>query len=464
MRVLLDYQACQTGSKDRGIGKATKALFREMARKLIDNGVEVIALLNSSIEDGLREVAAEIEEDNASVIVEYFRPIVPCQPCEAKNEWRQYASRAIRELKIMSLRCDWVHIPALLADGWIDNSVASIGLVDESTKTSVTQHDLVPLVFPHEYLALRDFRNYYMDKLDYLNRADILMAISHSSAMECIELLRIPEHKIRLVYSGSVASRTRPQRDTLECSLKLDSSIRHNGFLYLPGGFEPRKNLDRLIIAYSRLDDKTISERQLVIGSAIDTDTEIRLRKLAEEAGLHADRVVFTGYIPDNILGLFYSSCFCYVCPSLHEGFGLPVLEAMEWDKPVVCSRGGALEEIVDCEEALFDGLDVVDITRMLERVSSDNALRKRLIDNAKVRRECFSWEKTSEIATRAILEELEESRLGIGRERDREVFPSFDYVVDRVNWACPSQMKPSSQDLEYLEFIYSDLRKDYFK
>jgi glycosyltransferase involved in cell wall biosynthesis len=167
------------------------------------------------------------------------------------------------------------------------------------------------------------------------------------------------------------------------------------------GNLQPRKNLARLVQAWALLAAGEADRgRRLVIAGGFrgrrDGATGLAVR-------LHVgDRVVFPGYVADTVLPALYGAADCFVFPSLYEGFGLPVLEAMACGTPVACSGTTALPEVADGAAALFDPEDPADIAATLEVLLADADLRADLRERGLRRASRASWRACAELTAAA--------------------------------------------------------------
>ena len=154
------------------------------------------------------------------------------------------------------------------------------------------------------------------------------------------------------------------------------------------------KNLDRVLRAYSKLIKIKHINHQLIIcgmrGWGYPT-----FARTVEELNLQ-DRVIFKGYVPDDELRLMYSNASFFIFPSLCEGFGLPILEAMSYGVPVITSNYGAMAEVAGDAALLVDPYSVDEIAEAMHRVLTDETLRVALIRKGLKRASQFSWEKTA--------------------------------------------------------------------
>ena len=154
---------------------------------------------------------------------------------------------------------------------------------------------------------------------------------------------------------------------------------------------QPHKNLERLIQAFANLKEKH-PELLLVLAGRKDKVYDGYI-KTAEHLGVK-ERVVFTGYVNEGQLKWLYKGCRAYIFPSLSEGFGLPGLEAMRHDAPVISGNATCLPEIYGEAAYYFNPLDVHDMTKSIDTVLTDNNIRNKLIKAGREQVKKYSWEK----------------------------------------------------------------------
>ena len=164
------------------------------------------------------------------------------------------------------------------------------------------------------------------------------------------------------------------------------------------GVMEPRKNADTLIKAFSMLGNELLRETQLVIVGKISAHDQMKFNYLASTLKI-ADRVVFTGFVTDQELISLYSSTSAYVFPSLHEGFGLPALEAMACGAPTIGSNTTSIPEVIGRQDALFNPREPASIANTISRVLEDSVFSFELRLHAKAQASNFSWDNTARTA-----------------------------------------------------------------
>ena len=398
MRIVIDMQGAQTESRYRGIGRYTMSFAQAIVRNRGEH--DIILALNGLFPDTIEPIRSKfynlLKQDNIRI---WHAPSPVMESCPGNDVYRNIAE-LLRESFLLSLSPDVIHITSLF-EGYIDNAVTSIGRFDCNTPISVSMYDLIPLLNPEHYLkSTKLFSNYYERKLEYLKKASVYLAISESSRQEGLTFLKGKEKKIINVSTAIEKEFRSIQIDKAsETQLLEKFGITHSFVLYT-GGADERKNLPRLIEAFSSLAPELKNNHQLLLAGQIH-DT-LSLQKHAKSVGMNADMLRFTGYVTDDELIQLYNSCKLFVFPSWQEGFGLPALEAMACGAPVIGSNTSSIPEVIDLDAALFDPHDVISITSKLSNALADEKFRSMLIEHGKEQAKCFSWNKTAKRAIEA--------------------------------------------------------------
>lgn len=273
-----------------------------------------------------------------------------------------------------------VHAPNYILPPWVGPSVATL-------------HDLSHLHFPqhHPRERVRYLERYLPPTL---NRASRLIAVSEFVRQEIHQYLGVPLNRIVTVHNG-VDAAFHP-RSTLEVAVVLARyGLEPEGYLLSVATLEPRKNLARLAQAHSHLPAHLRSIKPLVLIGASGWLTEELERYL--EPLEHAGHVRRLGYVPQNDLPLLYAGAFAFAYPSLYEGFGLPVLEAMASGVPTLTSDRSSLPEVAGDAALLVNPEDVDTITTGLERLLTDVNWRSLAVERGLQQARQFSWERCIE-------------------------------------------------------------------
>jgi len=397
MRIVIDLQGAQTESRFRGVGRYSLS----MAKAIITNSKnhQVIIVLNSLFPDTIESIRAYFDKLLPQENIQVWYAPGPVLELNFNNTQRREIAELTREAFIASLQPDIIYIASLF-EGFSDNAVTSIGLLDKSTPVCVTSYDLIPLQNPKLYLEPNDtYKKYYMKKLQYLSKASLLFAISESSLQEVIHEIKFPKELITNT-SGAVESSFKQCTLTEQESLVLITKFNiQQPFILYTGGADERKNLTRLIRAYASLSTQLREQHQLVFAGKIPPNNIIQLQAEAKKAGLTEGELSFTGYINDEELIQLYNLCKLYVFPSFHEGFGLPVLEAMSCGAAVIAANSTSLPEVIGNIDALFDPFSETDIANKMTKVLLDENLRQNLIKKGLKQAQKFSWDKSALIA-----------------------------------------------------------------
>lgn len=227
-----------------------------------------------------------------------------------------------------------------------------------------------------------------------VERSDHIATISEFSRQEICTLLGVPEEKVSIVYSAPAQFGPGAKWETVAKKFQIETPY----ILYV-GTIEPRKNLTRLIRAFDRLKrEQGIPHRLVLAGGNGWQNKEIYLA--AGEAGAKDD-ILFTGYISQGEKNALYEHASVFAFPSLYEGFGMPPLEAMHFDCPVVCADAASLPEVVGDAARLVDPLDEESIAEGLWQVLSDEAYAASLIQKGREQKNRFTWDDAADRLTK---------------------------------------------------------------
>jgi glycosyltransferase involved in cell wall biosynthesis len=277
-----------------------------------------------------------------------------------------------------------------------------------------------PLVITIHDLALHRFRRLYpLHVAAYLNalcrlharRARRVATVSEFTRHELQRVLRIPAEKICVLPPGLPRAFRAPVGEAQVRALRERLALRGDYVLYT-GGADPRKNLARLFAAFARLDG---ARRGVVLAVTGDAAAFARYRSLWEQAGL-GDAIVFTGRLSEAELAALYTGAALVVYPSLWEGCGLPVLEAVACGAPLAASRSSSLPEMGGHAALYFDPEDAAEMARVIQQALGNGGVRAHLRAAAARRRAELLRVQPGAVFLRMCEEALAEPRAG--RER----------------------------------------------
>jgi glycosyltransferase involved in cell wall biosynthesis len=263
-----------------------------------------------------------------------------------------------------------------------------------TTPTVVTVHDLIPMLLP-VYRGSILVRLYTLLVAIAAKRADIVLTDSQASKWDIVRLLDIPAGRVRVIYLA-VDDIYQPILDEHRlAATRRKYGLPERYLLYL-GGFDQRKNVPTLLKAFAQLAKD--SRAFLVVAGRLPekgSDFFPDPRPIVQELGI-GERVVFTGWVPEEDKPALYSGARALVFPSLYEGFGLPPLEALACGTPVIASNQGSLPEIVGDGGLLLEQDDVEGLAGAMEKLVNDDALWGNLREKGLAHAARFSWEKAA--------------------------------------------------------------------
>jgi glycosyltransferase involved in cell wall biosynthesis len=222
-------------------------------------------------------------------------------------------------------------------------------------------------------------------------KSEVIVTISENSKKDIVKYLGIPENKILVIYE---ASRFSLGTNQIEPDLNIFNKHRiKKDYILSVASFLPHKNLNRLIESYALLMNNI--EHQVVL-TGMNLHGMNLVKEMVRKKNVAADRVIFTGYVSEAELIALYQNASLFVLPSLFEGFGLPLLEAMSLGCPVAASSRTSIPEVVGDAGVLFEPEDPKAMADAIYSILSDANLRDRLIDKGYKREKAFTWEKTA--------------------------------------------------------------------
>lgn len=401
MRIVIDLQGAQSSSSGlRGIGRYSIAFISALIRNR--KGHEIILVLSDKFPESITRIKESLRGLISDEQIKVWGFPGSLDQINKENDSRRRAAEVFREGFLEDLNPDFILITSLF-EGLTDNAVTSIGKFESITPVGVVLYDLIPLIRKDVYLSDEQVSNWYFEKKEMAQKSAVLFAISESTRIEALEHLGSKEES-----TISISSDVDSEFKRLQVAEAEDRIIRQRFGIHLPfimytGGIDFRKNIEGLIKAFSLLPESVQSSYQLVIVCQITESQTQELMDLAARLKLKGDSLVITGYVQDDDLVLLYNLCELFVMPSLHEGFGLPLLEAMRCGAPVIGSNSSSIPEVIGLRSALFDPYSPEDISRVLEKALLDSDFRSELLKNSEIQSKKFSWDQTGRKAIEAI-------------------------------------------------------------
>lgn len=239
-----------------------------------------------------------------------------------------------------------------------------------------TCYDLIPYLFPEHYIAERFASVAYRRRLGMIATSDAVVTDSQSAADDVVRHLAVDPGRVTVLGAG-VSSQFRPPTAPLAeriGSLRREWPTLSARYVLVPTAADWRKNSLGAIEAFAGLPADVRRRHQLVLFCRLTDDQRADLESAADAAGV-GDQVLFTGFVPDDLLVALYQSAELVMFPTYYEGFGLPVLEARRCGARVICSNNSSLPEVIVDVRARFNPFDPADVTATLRRALTDDDL-----------------------------------------------------------------------------------------
>ena len=253
----------------------------------------------------------------------------------------------------------------------------------------ITIHDLLSLRFDNISAHQRVYFRRILPLI--ISRSKGVIAVSENTKNEIVRLLNCPEEKITVIHNGY--DPVRFHAENLPTGTMHDKYGVKN-YILAVGPTYQHKNFERLLNAYASLDVTLRDKHPLVIAGGLEPYLS-ELKALTAKLGI-GDKVRFLGYVPQEDMPPLYREATLFIFPSLYEGFGLPLLEAMASGCPVVSSHTSSMPEVCGDAARYADPLDTEDIRKAMDEVLSSPGLRKELIEKGLRRCRLFTWEATA--------------------------------------------------------------------
>src|SRR5450432_3513554 len=287
------------------------------------------------------------------------------------------------------LSCDVVHIPHLF---WLPRNLPCPYVM--------TVHDVLDHMYrARDQSGLKRSLHFYLTHRA-LKGAARIFAVSHFTKSEVEKLFTIPGDRIEVVYNAIDERFLRGHASEADRQLLAERYLVNNPFLLYTGRISPHKNVVRIIEAFSALKAELEKEalfpglKLIIIGDELSKHPD--LRRTVVRSRMQND-VRFMGFVPIEVLRIFYDVAKIFVFPSLYEGFGLPPLEAMAHGTPVLTSNTSSIPEVVGDAAVMVNPENVFEMMRALQRVLLDQPLRERLRQRGYEQVTKFSWDKSAE-------------------------------------------------------------------
>jgi len=300
------------------------------------------------------------------------------------------------------LWCAWFEwaVPYLLKKKAPDLFFSPDGYASLRTRTPTVMvtHDIAHAHYPDQVPRLVGrFYQHYVPR--YLQRARRIITVSQFVKRDLQQTYSVPPEKIRVAGNGCREGFA-PLSGAEKRAVREQYADGRDYFFYL-GAVHPRKNVQRLIQAFDRFKNLTSASTQLLIGGRLAWQTGAT--RQAYEQSRHRNAIRFLGYLEEKALNRLMGGALALAYVSCFEGFGVPLLEAMQAEVPIITGNRTALPEVAGEAAVLVDPGEIDEIAWALERVYRDESLRERLVTEGKKQRAQYSWEKVVDVVETGI-------------------------------------------------------------
>ena len=335
----------------------------------------------------LQHLAREVEHTNHELIVVSNQPIDTAQPLPRHVR--------VHDRLRFPLRIAWMQMLAgrVLEDVRADVAHFTNGMVPLGTAAArvVTIHDVSLKLYPECHPLRRRLINRPLVAAA-AKVADAVVAVSHSARNDLLKFHQIPAERITVVHEAAGPAFKRITDRRLLARIRMRYGLPDRFLLYV-GAIEPRKNLRRLMEAFHAARREGIPHELVCVGPYGWSSRDLYQR--IDELGLR-HVVHFTGYLPSADLPVIYNLAELFVFPSIYEGFGLPVIEAMACGTPVITANSSSLAEIAAGVAETIDPHDTEALTSAIVRLAHDRARREELARHGLARAQEFSWARSA--------------------------------------------------------------------
>lgn len=430
-------------SRGRGIGRYCHHFLRAFAPLAAERGIDLLAYVHD-----------QLPAPPADVLSQMTSRVLP-----RTSDTDQSSTPTLRRVLLRNSDA----IDAILWPSPLEpcNGFQAAPRYPGGPRSFAVLYDLIPLRWPERYLNCKATHKKYLNGIRILRRYDRLFAISEATRREAMDLLG--EQTDRIVTIGCASDPEfftpgpEPERSVPdEPSLLQRIGVMHP-FLFNVGGEDDRKNVWGLLDAFARLPREVQAKFQLVISCSYSKQYSQLITEYAKDRRINHS-LVLTNKVDDDTLRQLYRECHAFVFPSIQEGFGLPILEAMHCGAAVVAANNSSQPEVVGEAGLLYPTDDPSELARQILRLVNDPDLAQRMRSASLRQAQSFSWTDT---ATRALEEIVRVTQQGTRLERTAQARRTRPTARPRIAMFSPLPPKPSGIS-DYTARLAPVLESDY--
>lgn len=400
MRIVIDFQGAQTGSRFRGIGLYATEIVRAMIAEAPEH--EFFLVLNGAFQESIEPIRAAFADLLPQSHIRTWYANDHVENFDVVHGGLREVSQIMREFYLRSLDPDVILLTSVF-EALGEPAVITVKEYVKDTPVVSIFYDFTPLILPNFHTRRNHpFRAWYRQRVTQIAKSDLIFAISESSRDEFHHFVDYPRENTFNIFGGhsndfAVRRYSTEKRAEILSRLGIDRP-----FLLYAGGLEPNKNLQRLVSSLARLPAHIKQSHAFVVVGKRNPGEEERILSFAAD-GLSRAMINVAGYVSREDLIDLYNLCDLFVFPSLREGLGLPAIEAMACGAPTIVSDRSSLPEVVLDPAAHFDPEDEASIAQRIEVVLTDERLRTRLVKAGLERAGTLTWQNSARTLLRAL-------------------------------------------------------------
>ncbi len=373
MRILIDGQALQTDSRERGIGRYTEGLIAGLCK----SKAEVVVLLNGSYEPRCSEALRLLREKASKARIEFF--YLSKKSCHTDRPFVRFLAERLYFEAVYRIDPDVFLCPSLFEPSK-SFVCPPLEVISKRYPVATVCYDFIPLVFADAVTSgEREEENSYFSRLRSLAFSDCVLCISQFTERQLCEIY--PGIKTKVIWGASFSE-------------VLPPNFSKGNYIFYCGGLDDRKNVEFLCNAYEQLPAEDRQKHPLRICYRKKNIQALELYEQIKSRGM-AQQIFLVEADTDQELAQLYAQSFLFVFPSLYEGLGLPLIEALTFHVPILTSQATSLPEVVDNPDAWFDPRDEKQLTEKIHRAITDSDFLKRLQKYSDENQNKFSWGNT---------------------------------------------------------------------
>ncbi len=378
MRAYIDLQSLQGPFYERGIARYVAALTRQLLRSSPD----AICGLGTNINQG---PIPSLYDDLARHTL---------AAATTRSRWRDLSATADMSYVCPSAFEGMKPIADLWPTAVIESNAPLVAIV----------HDTIPLRFPEVFQKTREQRDFYTARTRLLRHADLFLTNSQCSADDLVADVGVERSRVSVIGTG-IDGQFQPAESLSDARSVVTQHLPviTKPYVLNVTGWPDTKNALGFLKAIATLPKDIQRAYQFVLASRVPPETETLWRNEIQTLGLPENCVVITGFIPDEVLVPLYQCTELLVCPSLYEGFGMPVAEAAACGRPAICSNVSSLPEILDFEPATFNPSDPSDMAARMVSALTDETFRSDLLGASARAAKTHTWAAVAQRFTAAL-------------------------------------------------------------